>query len=172
MYAQQLLEEYFDPDSVADRRERYIPIRSRSEFLPAVAVWRDERNEDDRGFAQGVQFELPLNADAPARHAAEVKSPKAPVNVQPVAESPIRFPAPADFCDAGVKVPATQATPVEVRHVNEKPPMDWARPRVSFQPVSRRNPRGSFDPKRFLYGCLLGSAAAAVVLLMVSAVFG
>ncbi len=145
LHAQQLLEEYFDPDSVADRRDRYIPIRSRSEFLPAVAVWRDERNEDDRGFAQGVQFELPLNADAPT---------------------------PADSCDAGVKVAATQATPVEVRHVNEKPPMGWARPKVSFQPVSRRNPRGSFDPKRFLYGCLLGSAAAAVVLLMVSAVFG
>lgn len=145
LHAQQLLEEYFDPDLIADRRDRYIPIRSRSEFLPAVAVWRDERNEVDRGLAQGVQFELPLNADAPA---------------------------PADFCDAGVKVPATQATPVELRHVNETPPMGWARPKVSFQPVSRPNPRGSFDPKRFLYGCLLGSAAAAVVLLMVSAMFG
>jgi hypothetical protein len=145
MYAQQLLEEYFDPDLIADRRDRYIPIRSRSEFLPAVTVWRDECNEDDTGFAQEVQFELPLDAGAPAR---------------------------ADLCDAGMKVPATQAKPVELRQVNEKPPMGWARPKVSFQPLPRRNPRGGFDPKRFLYGCLLGSAAAAVVLLMVSVVFG
>jgi hypothetical protein len=145
LHAQQLLEEYFDPDSLADRGDRYIPIRCRSEFLPAVTAWRDECNEEDKGFAQGAQFELPLDAGAPA---------------------------PADFCDAGVKVPATQTTPVELRHVNEKPPMGWARPKVSFQPVSRRNPRGSFNPKRFLYGCLLGSAAAAVVLLMVSVAFG
>ena len=145
LHAQQLLGEYFDPDSVADRRDRYIPIRSRSEFLPAVIAWRDECNEHDRGFAQGAQVEMPLDADAPA---------------------------PADLCDAGMKVPATQATPVELRQVNEKPPMGWARPKVSFQPLSRRNPRSSFDPKRFLYGCLLGSAAAAVVLLMVSVVFG
>ena len=145
LHAQHLLEEYFDPDLIADRRDRYIPIRSRSEFLPAVTVWRDERNEDDMGFSQAVQFELSLDATAPA---------------------------PADCCDAGVKVPATQPTPVELRHANEKPPMGWARPKVSFQPISRRNPRNSFDPKRFLYGCLLGSAAAAVVLLMVSVVIG
>lgn len=145
MYAQQLLEDYFDPDPIADRPDRYIPVRSRSEFLPAVTVWRDECNEENKGFAQGVQFELPLDVAAPA---------------------------PADPCDAEVKVPVAQTAPVVLRPVNEKPPMGWARPKVSFQPLSRRNPRGSFDPKRFLYGCLLGSAAAAVVLLMVSVVFG
>jgi len=145
LHAQQLLEEYYDPDLIADRRDRYIPIGSRSEFLPAVTVWRDESNEDERVVAQGVQFELLLDAAAPA---------------------------PADSYDAGVNLSASQTMPVELRHVIEKPPTDWAKPKVSFQPLSCRNARGSFDPKRFLYGCLLGSAAAAVVLLMVSVAFG
>ena len=40
-------------------------------------------------------------------------------------------------------------------------------PRTPFRPVRRRKPSSPFTPRGFLFGCALGSAAAAVVLLVV-----
>jgi len=48
----------------------------------------------------------------------------------------------------------------------------WARPRASFQPPVGREGDRPFDLRRFGYGCALGSAAAAAILMMVSVVIG
>jgi len=40
-------------------------------------------------------------------------------------------------------------------------------PRTPFRPIQRRKPSSPFTPGGFLFGCALGSAAAAVVLLVV-----
>ena len=40
-------------------------------------------------------------------------------------------------------------------------------PRTPFRPVRRRKPSSPFTPGGFLFGCALGSAAAAVVLLVI-----
>ncbi len=39
--------------------------------------------------------------------------------------------------------------------------------RAPFRPIQRRKPSSPFTPRGFLFGCALGSAAAAVVLLVV-----
>ena len=123
MYAQQLIDEYLYPDSDTWRPERYIPIRSRNEFLPTVASISNEQNVPTQR-----QLELPLiAAGASAERSTGVKT----------AEEPLRN---------------TVIRP----------------PRTCFQPTLRRKQKQSpFTPGGFLFGCALGSAAAAVVLLAV-----
>jgi len=75
--------------------------------------------------------------------------------------------ASSDREESQTLAPAGQQPPVKVI-------LDpyWARPRASFQPQSGREMDRPFDLRRFGYGCALGSAAAAAILLMVSVVIG
>ncbi len=128
MFAQQMIDEYLYPEPEARRPERYVPIRSRSEFLPTAASFSDESAR-----APKLQLELPLaNVDA------EVERP------------------------TGVKI-----TDVPRRGPVVRPP------RAPFQPTLwRKQKQSPFSPGGFLFGCALGSAAAAMVLLVVQLAVG
>jgi len=172
LYTQQLLEEYFGPDPADRWTGRNIPIRSRSDFLPAVTYWRDDPVDDKKELLNGIQLELSLHAEAPDRRIAENESPPASVKVHPFDKSPILVPAIEAVTGCAATLRAVAATPAASPRANDGTSMDWIRPRASFQPVSGRKQPNGFDLNRFFYGCLLGGAAAAVFLLMVSVVFG
>ena len=132
MYARQMIDEYLYPDADAWRRERYIPIRGRSEFLPSAAFISEDQDASTQR-----QLELPLIGTG----AAHESSPP----------------------DLTVK----RSTAVEVA---DEPRRDSViRPlKAPFQPTQRRKQKQSpFTPGGFLFGCALGSAAAAMVLLVV-----
>ena len=137
MYTQQVIDEYFSPESDTRRPERYIPIRGRSEFLPSAAFISDEQDAPTQR-----QLELPLVAAEAARECA--------------------------LPDQTVE----RSTAVEVA---DEPRRDSViRPlRAPFHPVQRRKQKQSpFTPGGFLFGCALGSAAAAMVLLVVQLAVG
>ena len=128
MYAQQMIDEYLYPESDAWQPERYIPIRSRSEFLPSAASISDEQDASTQR-----QLELPMIA-------------------------------------AGAAV--ERSTGVEVA---DEPRRDFVirPPRTPFQPTQwRKQKQSPFTPGGFLFGCALGSAAAAMVLLVVQLAVG
>ena len=80
-HARQLLDEYLEPDPFVDRPARYIPIRSRNDFLPAVSVWRAESANTGRAGECGVQLDLPFNLDVPMTLDAGKISPAEPLQL-------------------------------------------------------------------------------------------
>ena len=128
MYTQQMIDEYLYPDSDTWRPERYIPIRSHSEFLPSAAS-----NSDEQDAPTQRQLELPLTNSGTTAE----RSTGANVADEPRRSSVVR------------------------------PPKSY------FQPKQRRKQeQAPFTPGGFLFGCALGSAAAAMVLLVVQLAFG
>ena len=111
LYTQQLIEEFLEPEPHATRRDRFIPIGRRSEFLPSATVPGSEMG------------------DEPARREA------------------VRFPADRD---------RPKGVPVV------RPPKPPNTPERS-EPVT-------FTTRGFLCGCAMGSAAAAVILLLIPVV--
>ena len=140
LYAQQLIEDYFEPDPTERRRSRSVPICGRSDFLPTAV-----RPEDTPSGDREAQLELAL-AEVTTPSPAElpisevVAMPARPAEV--LANTVIRFPRTAEPC----------AKPLL------KPPQQF-RPR-----------REKFTFGGFLLGCAMGSAAAALVLLVVQTV--
>ncbi len=137
MYAQQLLDDYLDPETSESQRERHIPIRSRSDFLPAVSCWTEE--SEDRSFARSEQLDLPLKSSMPKVNLNLVENESA-------------------IARKNAETPNSVSTNRFV-------------PKASFQPVTKNRSTDSFDIRRFLFGCLLGGAAASVVLAVVSTIF-
>ena len=134
MYAQQLIEEYLYPESDTWRPERFVPIRSRREFLPSASFISEESTAPTQR-----QLELSLTAVGATRERA------LPERVA-----------------KGVK------TANEPRRDSVIRP-----PKAPFQPMQQRKQKQSpFTPGGFLFGCALGSAAAAVVLLVVQFAVG
>ena len=107
LHAQQMIEEYLEPGTATRprREQRYIPIRSRNEFLPSATL--------SDGTAEPA-------TDVPVRIIRPERSPASPVL---------------------------------------KPPEQLKR-------------KGNFTFGGFLFGCAMGSAAAALVLLVVHTVTG
>ncbi len=151
IHAQQLLDEYLDPEEYEDR-PRHVPVRGRADFLPTIDSWTQE----DETFETGSQLELTLQ-EAPAD--GEWQSNEI-VELQ-VESSEAPQAAMASVAVEKATTPAVKVIPAPY----------WARPRASFQPQGGRGVERNFDFKRFVYGCALGSAAAAAILLVVSTVF-
>ncbi|MFQ5461639.1 MAG: hypothetical protein ACE5E5_03330 [Phycisphaerae bacterium] len=138
LQSQQLIDEYLSGD-FEDQSLRHIPIRGRSEFLPTVASTMTSGPTDDN-----TQLELPLGdpSDRPTGWVAENDSES--LLYTDVAPPP-RRPAPKTAKEAG--------RPHRSAHFE------------MFE-FSQRRKSDSFSMKRFLYGCLLGSGAAAAILLI------
>jgi len=137
MYAQQLIEEYLYPEPATRRPERYIPIRSRSEFLPSAAFISEDQDAPTQR-----QLDLPLIVAGGARECALPEQTVEQLTAVEVADKPRR--------DSVIRPP-----------------------KAPFQPTQRHKQKQSpFTPGGFLFGCALGSAAAAMVLLVVQLAVG
>lgn len=166
-HAEDLLAEYFDAD-VEDERTRNIPIKRCSAYL--------ERGAEDTGHrgVSGVQDGLVVDRPARGKRRGDREvvwlssgtTPKSKLIdesllalMKPMPKTPpakpdrvIRFKP-----NRAARASAPSALPF---------PEEW-RPPMVYR--SRRRP-GSFGG--FAYGCLLGSAAAAVMLLIIRVVIG
>lgn len=149
MHAQQMLEEYFgEEEDEIEVRSRHVPVRGRAEFLPTLDSW----SRDDQTIETGSQLELTLTAESSPRERASSEC--------------LVLAADESASKADVTTCTTDATkPIVI------PSPYWARPRPAFQPRGGREAARTFDLRRFAYGCALGSAAAAAILLLVSTVF-
>jgi hypothetical protein len=146
LFAQQSIDEYFEPDPCEVRHDRFIPISRRNDFLPSVtcSILGEETEKH-------TQLELPLTSDGDNGRNADQTPSLAVTRGDPTANAAIRFDPQAaaqkrrDSGDnaAGETGPACAAV------------ME----------------RGSFSLRGFLFGCALGSSAAAVLLLVLSAMF-
>ena len=153
IHAQQMLDEYLDADAPRES-PRLIPLRGRAEFLPTIDSWTRE----DATFETGNQLELTLQAANDHRDEQTRENAKWRL-------------ATAEEADNGATQTETAACQEQVRPlVMVIPAPYWARPRVDFQPQGGRGVERTFDFKRFAYGCALGSAAAAAILLVVSVI--
>lgn len=128
MYAQQMIDEYLNPEPETWRPERYIPVRSRNEFLPSAAFIDDEQADCSQR-----QLELPLTTAA--------------ASLKPSTVAKVTDPARRD------SVIRTPRSPFKIRQERDR----------------KQSP---FTPGGFLFGCALGSAAAAMVLLVVQLAVG
>lgn len=151
MQAQQMLDEYFDAEEY-EIVSRPVPLRGRAEFLPTLDSW----SQDDATFETGDQLELTLQAV----ERTDEKLPREVVELQHQIEQ--------EACELAEKAASESAQAPVVKVI---PAPYWARPRAAFQPQGKRVAAGTFDIKRFVYGCALGSAAAAAILFVVSIVF-
>jgi hypothetical protein len=149
MQAQQMLDEYFEIED-HEISPRPVPLRGRAEFLPTVDSWTQE----DASFETGDQLEFTVQATEGSK------------NTQSNNDLDSQFDAALDTPDH-VENPATDKVAPTVTVI---PAPYWLRPRATFQPQGGRLVECNFDLRRFVYGCALGTAAAAAILLAVSTV--
>ena len=150
MRAQQMLDEYFETEDY-EEAPRHVPLRGRAEFLPTIDSWTQE----DAPFATGDQLEFTVQAIEGTN------------NTQSNNDLDLLFHAEQDAPECVENLSFEKAPPATVTII---PAPYWARPRSSFQPQGGRKVERTFDLRRFVYGCALGSAAAAAILLAVSTV--
>ena len=129
LFSQQLIDDYFEPNSHDWNRDRYIPIRHRSDFLPSVASTSVADTTDAY-----TQLELPLTGDDDNGRQYEGGAPTFPSKGDTAPDGAIRF-----------------------------------RPRATPACEDEQTTPG-LTLRGFLFGCALGSSAAAVVLLILSVV--
>lgn len=159
LHAQCLIDEFHEPDPSERRSSRHIPIRGRSDFLPAVAIGSSivmNRSNANKGDSQ---LNLPL------RHAADTKK-RAVVASSHQAKNEPRL---VGFDD----LPKTEAESGK----SEESAIRFTKPRgPNYDLFNLRR----FDaPRRepatlggFLTGCALGTAAASLLLLVLHTVIG
>lgn len=163
-YENLLIDDWREPPAKSARRDRVIPIRQRSDFLPAVAC-----SDDVDEVELGQQLGLPLHEHEPVAKAPRIVWPPeeaGPVTrnrpadrIGPVCRDVIQF-RPA------VEAPAERDVADGLETALEAPETSMDRSLLSRMiEVRGRRRRTTFSFKRFAYGCLLGSAAAAVILL-------
>jgi hypothetical protein len=152
LQSRELISEYFDwHETSMEPDDHPIRLGRRSEFFPSVTSPSEEQAaavaSTSAGSAafSGVQLELPLTPADVAAGAAGATHPDPAVRFQDV--RPIRPPRANGHDWRSRNTPAMDAAT-----------LDWRRPARPKQPLSLGG---------FLYGCVLGGAAAAVVLLVV-----
>jgi len=150
MRAQQMLDEFFDAEDY-ELPIRPVRLGGRAEFLPTLDGW----SQENVTLETGDQLELTLQAVTDIR---ETQSNE-------VAELQLQIEQEA--CALAEKAVTETVTTPTVKII---PAPFRARPRTAFQPQSKRGANRPFEFKRFIYGCALGSAAAAAILLAVSIV--
>lgn len=148
LHACQMVHEYFEPDTEDLFRERYIPIRSRAEFVPSVLQDNDNETTLSQSINPGSQLQLPLTAEPhqPSPQKAPLSSRKDSMDQS------------HDKREAVVRFPATGGKAQPKRRSRLPYPSAPAKERLTLQ--------------GFLLGCAMGSAAAAVLLLMVRTAVG
>lgn len=162
LYAHQWIEEYLEPEDRPSRPPRYIPVRSRAEFLPSIAGLTDE----PATLSLGAQLELPLVArvDEPrSRIATHSNLCRSSEEVEPRV---LRFPT----------LNKSTAVSEDVRrHQHPDRPgkgsVSSKRTTAVFKPWHAPRPR-PFSVKEFLSGCAMGTAAAVVLLATLWAILG
>ena len=150
MQAQQMLDEYFEIED-HEISPRPVPLRGRAEFLPTIDSWTQE----DSTFETGDQLEFTVQAIEGTN------------NTQSNNDLDSQFHASHDAPEHAENSACETAPPATVTII---PAPYWARPRATFQPQGGRKVERAFDLRRFVYGCALGTAAAAAILLAVSTV--
>jgi hypothetical protein len=143
LYAQQLIDDYYDPDPVEREEDRFIPIGRRNDFLPAVASAMVEQAP-----RTDAQLELPLTDDRSNGHKHGQKPLPSSLKNDDANEVVIQFrpDASSDVTKTPRPVPDDVVYPLEVQ---EKP---------------------RFTIHGFLVGCAVGGGAAAVMLLLLQLV--
>lgn len=146
LYTQQMIDEYFEPGGRTVTSNRYIPIRGRSDFLPSVA-------QQDGVFpaAADSQLELSLNTDA--------KDKPVTSQVHPQRRDPEQ--KPETTADKVIRFPR-----------DDRRTAGFDPRKLDPAGARRGRPGGKFTIGGFLMGCAIGSAAAALVLLVVSTAIG
>lgn len=156
--AQQLIDEYLDSEDESVCRVR---IGHRSEFIPTAAETEDEVE------ARQEQLSLPLDEQRRVMNAAEepgqepvlrlhAPEPRA-ADINEMVETPVQENAKEDARCAAMKSAAAPERP-------QRTPYEWFADR---RPVRAK----SFQRGHFLYGCALGTAAAAAILAMLRVAF-
>ena len=147
LFARQLVKEYLEPDEVSPGVERYVPIRSRSEFLPSAAppwiVDLTTASDKPRPSEQAKQLDLPF-----------VETNKTQV------DCPVSFPS---------EVTPDRNESHESPAVLRIPPPKRSRQEPAA-PALRPGRRKPFTFGGFLLGCAMGSAAAVMMLMVAQAV--
>lgn len=146
LYTQQMIDEHFEPGDATTTSDRYIPIRGRSDFLPSVT-------QHDGLFPAGAdsQLELPLTTGSSDKSVTRPAQPhRSDLEQKPdtTADAAIRFPR-------------------DERRTDEFDPR-----RLDPGGARGGKPAGTFTIGGFLVGCAIGSAAAALVLLVVQTAIG
>jgi len=144
-FSNQLIADYYEPDEDQRPAIRAIPIRSRSEFVPSAMSFSAGEAAVDR------QLDLPLNDGnailPPQRLDDQALTPAA--DVDRAAAGPITIP---------FQRPSRRGSFSPL-------PLDWSK-------GSRPRRTSPFTLRGFMTGFAVGSAAAAVLLLFVSAAIG
>ena len=144
LHAQQLVSEYLEPDPEALYPERYIPVRSQSEFAPSVLQHHDELVAPLVAEEAGAPLELSLATDD------RISSPSLTGGVQRKANMAEQ----AGRGDRAIRFPGMENSPVRGYEIQN----NGRREELTF--------RG------FAVGCAMGSAAAAMVLLVLRTAIG
>lgn len=140
--AQQMIEEYLEPQEQAPSRFGSIPIRGRGEFLPTVAGATTLPTA-----RTASQLELPLDSSKGSRVAEK------PPGAGRTARSETRAPS-----DAPIRFPGAPDSKARFSPMAKGPRSDHR--------------RAAFTVKGFLVGCAMGTAAAAVALLVLQTLTG
>ena len=140
--AQQMIEEYLEPQEQAPSRHGSIPIRGRREFLPSVAGATTLQTA-----RTASQLELPLGSSKGSRVAEK------PARAQPPARGETQAPS-----DAPIRFPGAPDSKARFSPMAKVPRSDHR--------------RAAFTMKGFLVGCAMGTAAAAVALLVLQSLTG
>lgn len=142
--AQQMIDEFLESEPQPSHSDRYIPIRGRSDFLPSAKCPGSEA----KGGAVDARSQ-------PEAHSKPIKRPA----IKPASRSGND----PQQCYALVssKGPLRERLKLDLPVI--RPPRPPQKPEQPAEPVN-------FTVRGFLYGCAMGSAAAAVLLLLVQIV--
>jgi len=147
LYVRQCVDEYLRPDANDGGPAPYVPIRHSAEFSASVDVHPDNERRRD---AQMELHLVPGRADGPSRFAQPTGKAKEPR----IAANPV----PATSTDAGKAV-------ASVAKLRESASALFSRVGLK-KPQWRTKSNAQITAGGFLWGCALGSAAAAMVLLV------
>lgn len=160
LHSQQLIEEFVEPAGTPDKNTRRIPIKRRAEFVPSAPVLGSE-------YGVGTEQELELVYTTDAREQS--------VQVG-LFDQAFALVSPTSKEDAAITFSRSQS---ELRTEPNKPGVQRSERKALIGSTPQDSPTKaetgspsveSFTARGFVFGCALGTAVAAVLLMMVRAV--
>jgi len=149
MEAQQMLEEYAEPAGETSSHERIIPIGRRSEFLPSVGAIGAEVGYD----ASDAQMDLPLRSTRPARDDSGTDGKDHAIRLCPGRNG--------DSAQKSFDTESLNLLPRAQRNLWRDLPV------AKLASAARSAMAKGHRAAGLLFGCAVGSAAAAAVLLII-----